>query len=124
MPTFTSGPPKVFHLPAALYLILYPSPGKLTNCQSLEQYGNKLRTNFKILVNYSNLILFLYFKVEDKGQALTFHYRNVVSENRQPMIEKAEQKIIDAGFMVGLADCAIECKPTVNILFFVKVHVF
>jgi trehalose 6-phosphate synthase/phosphatase len=51
--------------------------------------------------------------VEDKGQALTFHYRNVASENCQKLIEKAKQKIIDAGFMVGLADCAIECKPTV-----------
>ena len=39
----------------------------------------------------------------------------MASENRQNLIEKAEQKIIDAGFMVGLADCAIECKPTVNI---------
>ena len=84
----------------------------LWKVDKLPKFGiiwEQIWTNFKIL-----LILFLYFKVEDKGQALTFHYRNVVSENRQPMIEKAEQKIIDAGFMVGLADCAIECKPTVN----------
>ena len=33
------------------------------------------------------------------------------------MIEKAEQKIIDAGFMAGLADCAIECKPTVTFFY-------
>ena len=71
-----------------------------------EKYWSNIRNSF-----------FFYFKVEDKGQALTFHYRNVASENRQLMIEKAEQKIIDAGFMVGLADCAIECKPTVTFFY-------
>ena len=70
--------------------------------ENFEKYWSTIHNSF-----------FLYLKVEDKGQALTFHYRNVASENCQKLIEKAKQKIIDAGFMVGLADCAIECKPTV-----------
>ena len=53
--------------------------------------------------------------VEDKGRALTFHYRNVPRERHQEMINKAEEKIKDAGFVVGVAHCAIECKPKVNI---------
>ena len=53
--------------------------------------------------------------VEDKGLALTFHYRNVPREKHQEMITKAEEKIKDAGFVVGVAHCAIECKPKVNI---------
>jgi hypothetical protein len=80
-----------------------------------------MRINWKTFKNTGQLFAthsFVQLKVEDKGQALTFHYRNVASENRQNLIEKAEQKIIDAGFMVGLADCAIECKPTVTRFFY------
>ena len=51
--------------------------------------------------------------IEDKGQALTFHFRNVEPENRPPIEAKAKELIIDAGFKVGLAHCAIECKPKV-----------
>jgi len=52
--------------------------------------------------------------IEDKGQALTFHFRNVEPENRPPIEAKAKELIIDAGFKVGLAHCAIECKPKVS----------
>ena len=45
--------------------------------------------------------------IEDKGQALTFHYRNVTAENRPSIEAKAKELIIDAGFKVGLAHCAI-----------------
>ena len=52
--------------------------------------------------------------VEDKGQLLTYHYRNVDAEKRPPLVEKAKNLIIEHGFKVGLAHCALECKPEVK----------
>ncbi len=51
--------------------------------------------------------------IEDKGNLLTFHYRNVPAELRPPMVEKAKKMIAEAGFKVGLAHCALECKPKI-----------
>lgn len=52
--------------------------------------------------------------IEDKGNLLTYHYRNVPNELRPPMVAKAKALISAAGFKVGLAHCALECKPTVE----------
>ena len=52
--------------------------------------------------------------VEDKGSLLTFHYRNVPENKRFFMVEKAKKLIEKFGFKIGLAHCALECKPKVN----------
>ena len=52
--------------------------------------------------------------VEDKNQVFTYHYRNVPVEKRPPLIAKAKTLINEAGFRVGLAHCALECKPKVT----------
>ncbi len=38
--------------------------------------------------------------VEDKGQVLTYHYRNVPREKRPPLTDKAKKLITDAGYKV------------------------
>ena len=46
-----------------------------------------------------------------------FHFpsnRNVQVEKREPMVSKAEKIIQKSGFKVGIAHCALECKPAVS----------
>jgi len=52
--------------------------------------------------------------IEDKNVQLTFHYRQVPEEIRPVMVEKAKKIIAENGFKVGLAHCALECKPKVE----------
>ena len=49
-----------------------------------------------------------------EDQVDLFYYTEVDPENRPPIEAKAKELIIDAGFKVGLAHCAIECKPKVK----------
>ena len=48
--------------------------------------------------------------VENKGAGLTFHYRNVPHNTRQPLVTRASQLIATAGFNIGNAHCALEVK--------------
>ena len=54
--------------------------------------------------------------VENKGAGLTFHYRNVPHNTRQPLVTRASQLIAAAGFNIGNAHCALEVKAWVYIL--------
>lgn len=40
--------------------------------------------------------------------------RNVPIEKREPMVSTAEKIIQKSGFKVGIAHCALECKPAVS----------
>jgi trehalose 6-phosphate synthase/phosphatase len=51
--------------------------------------------------------------IEDKGQLMTYHYRNVEAEKRPELVAKAKQIITKGGFKIGIAHCALECKPQV-----------
>ena len=51
--------------------------------------------------------------VENKGVLLTFHFRNVPVEKREPIVTRARELITEAGFMIGNAHCALEIKPPV-----------
>merc|ERR1719397_619412 len=48
--------------------------------------------------------------VENKGVLLTFHFRNVPAELREPLVVRARQLITQAGFDIGNAHCALECR--------------
>jgi trehalose 6-phosphate synthase/phosphatase len=50
---------------------------------------------------------------ENKGITLTYHYRNVPLEKREPLVSKAHQLITEAGFQIGNAHCALESKAPV-----------
>ena len=52
--------------------------------------------------------------VENKGVLLTYHYREVPSDKREALVPRAKQIITEQGFKVGLAHCALECKPQVT----------
>ena len=52
--------------------------------------------------------------LEDKGALLTFHYRNVPLELQSSLVSRAKELISGAGFRVGSAHCAVECRPTVD----------
>ena len=52
--------------------------------------------------------------VEDKGSLLTFHYRKVPVNMRNQMVDQAKELIHKFGFKIGLAHCALECKPKVD----------
>ena len=41
-------------------------------------------------------------------------FRNVPNEKRPPLVAKAKELITNAGFKVGVALCALECKPKVS----------
>ena len=51
--------------------------------------------------------------VENKGVMLTYHYRNVPTELREPLVARARELISGAGFKIGAAHCALESKPPV-----------
>jgi len=51
--------------------------------------------------------------VENKGVLLTYHFRNVPTDKREPIVERARQLITAAGFKIGTAHCALESKPPV-----------
>ncbi|XP_059085685.1 uncharacterized protein LOC131882533 isoform X3 [Tigriopus californicus] len=51
--------------------------------------------------------------VEEKGVLLTYHYREVAQEKREALVTKAKDIITQNGFKIGLAHCALECKPPV-----------
>jgi len=51
--------------------------------------------------------------VENKGVLLTYHFRNVPTELREPIVSRARELITDAGFKIGTAHCALESKPQV-----------
>lgn len=51
--------------------------------------------------------------VENKGVLLTFHFRNVPVERREPIVTRARELITEADFMIGNAHCALEIKPPV-----------
>ena len=67
--------------------------------------------------------------VENKGVLLTFHYRNVAKDKREPLVARspcpdnppshshrrprARELILGAGFQIGSAHCALESKPRV-----------
>ena len=52
--------------------------------------------------------------VENKGVLLTFHFRNVPTDKREPMVSRARELITEAGFLIGSAHCALESKPPVS----------
>jgi len=51
--------------------------------------------------------------VENKGVLLTYHFRNVPVEKREPIVTRARELITEAGFNIGNAHCALESKPPV-----------
>merc|ERR1712083_1138816 len=52
--------------------------------------------------------------VENKGVLLTYHFRNVPVDKREPIVTRARELITDAGFNIGNAHCALESKPPVS----------
>ncbi len=52
--------------------------------------------------------------VENKGVLLTYHYREVPQLLRETLVPRAKEIITGCGFKVGLAHCALECKPQVK----------
>ena len=48
--------------------------------------------------------------VENKGVLLTFHFRNVPMEKREPLVVRAKELISAAGFNIGNAHCALEVR--------------
>ncbi len=52
--------------------------------------------------------------VENKGFLLTYHYREVNEELRKELVPRAKAIIGNHGFKLGLAHCALECKPQVS----------
>ena len=48
--------------------------------------------------------------MENKGVLLTFHFRNVPMEKREPLVVRAKELISAAGFNIGNAHCALEVK--------------
>ena len=46
--------------------------------------------------------------VENKGVLLTYHFRNVPVDKREPIVTRARELITDAGFNIGNAHCALE----------------
>ncbi len=51
--------------------------------------------------------------VENKGVLLTYHYRTVPPDLREPLVLRARELISAAGFRIGNAHCALESKPPV-----------
>ena len=52
----------------------------------------------------------LLYIVSPQGVLLTFHFRNVPAELREPLVVRARQLITQAGFDIGNAHCALECR--------------
>jgi len=52
--------------------------------------------------------------VENKGVLLTYHFRNVPLDKREPIVSRARELITAAGFNIGNAHCALESKPPVS----------
>ena len=48
--------------------------------------------------------------VENKGILLTYHFRNVAVDKREPLVARARELILEAGFKIGNAHCALEVK--------------
>ena len=48
--------------------------------------------------------------VENKGVLLTFHFRSVPMEKREPLVVRAKELISAAGFNIGNAHCALEVR--------------
>ena len=46
--------------------------------------------------------------VENKGVLLTYHFRNVPLDKREPIVSRARELITAAGFNIGNAHCALE----------------
>ena len=46
--------------------------------------------------------------VENKGVLLTYHFRNVPVDKREPLVTRARELIASAGFNIGTAHCALE----------------
>ena len=53
--------------------------------------------------------------VENKGVLLTYHFRNVPVEKREPIVTRARELITEAGFNIGNAHCALEVRNTPGI---------
>jgi len=51
--------------------------------------------------------------LENKGAILTFHYRNVPEDKKEPLVARVKELIVNAGFKIGLSKCAVESKPQV-----------
>jgi len=71
-------------------------------------YQNKLMTMLNTL---NREVCFHGAWVENKGVLMTYHYRQVPQEKREALIEKTKKLIVDGGFKVGIAHCALEIKP-------------
>jgi trehalose 6-phosphate synthase/phosphatase len=52
--------------------------------------------------------------VELKGPTLTYHYRAVPDNLRQPLVEEATAIINDAGYQARPAHCAVEARPPIG----------
>ena len=52
--------------------------------------------------------------LENKGVIVTWHYRNVPVEKREPLVSKVKEMITKAGFKIGTAHCALESKPNLG----------
>ena len=46
--------------------------------------------------------------MENKGVLLTYHFRNVPTDKREPLVTRARELISMAGFNIGNAHCALE----------------
>ena len=65
--------------------------------------------------------------VENKGVLLTYHFRNVPADKREPIVSRARELITEAGFNIGNAHCALEVSyikhDTCHFLFHVTIVV-
>ncbi|MCG8591692.1 MAG: bifunctional alpha,alpha-trehalose-phosphate synthase (UDP-forming)/trehalose-phosphatase [Proteobacteria bacterium] len=52
--------------------------------------------------------------VEPKGPTLTFHYRAVAADAREPLIERARELITGAGYQARAAHEALEARPPIG----------
>ena len=68
------------------------------------QNSNPVLTSFKSVLTSLKAVLLQVCQngawIEDKGTLMTFHYRNVDVDKRDPLIAKAKQIIKDAGYKV------------------------
>lgn len=75
----------------------------------------------ELKVNYKKMVEELFDAVnksgafvEDKNVSLTYHYRNVAEELREPLRSEAIRIVKKYGFIANHAHCAIEVKPPIN----------
>ena len=90
--------------------ILHPDGSQFVHPMPAEQVG---KTN-ELLQKLQEEVCHDGAWVENKGVLLTYHFRATPANLRGPLVERAKQIILDHGFQVGHAHCALEVKPKVK----------